>query len=388
MSKFELFDNLMHLCETTEASKFFFKDFKGPAGSAFRVFSYHYASYSDWLVEGALESRGIMFELDDNSKPIRIACRPMTKFFNLNENPLTMNLDLTKIKYSMDKADGSLVSTYIDGGYLYIKSKTSLFSEQAVAASRLINGPEYNDIREKILHFAELDYTFNFEYVAPDNRIVLSYSEPKLILLNVRHNETGEYVEYEDLFADPVFRKFLVKSYAVDNPDEWVKEVRAAEGIEGFVAVLEDGTRFKLKSEWYCALHNTKDSVTSNEKLFVSIVASASDDLRSMFAGDDYFITKINIFESIYLKYLDSSINVVMSFYKEWAGRERKDYAIAAKETTKKANMEYVFGTIMSAYSGELSSEAMLESLEKVFLKNWKLFVPSEYEKEIVNTEE
>ncbi|WP_333997418.1 RNA ligase, partial [Pseudomonas aeruginosa] len=68
--------------------KFFYKDFTSPFGTQFRIFSYNFASYTDWCLDDALECRGIMFEIDENG-PVRIASRPMEKFFNLNETPFT-----------------------------------------------------------------------------------------------------------------------------------------------------------------------------------------------------------------------------------------------------------------------------------------------------------
>lgn len=138
----ELYNNLISLCESSEVSKFFYKDFNGPMDGKFRIFSYHYASYSDWLKPDALECRGIMFEMGENG-PVRVAARPMEKFFNLDENPLSMGINIADVTYIMDKADGSLVSSYVDDGYLYLKSKTSLYSDQARQAAALIHSEEY-----------------------------------------------------------------------------------------------------------------------------------------------------------------------------------------------------------------------------------------------------
>lgn len=85
----ELFKNLMALTGPDDISKFFFKDFKTQLGTKCRIFSYNYASYSDWLKPGALEARGIMFELDDDDQPVRIMARPMEKFFNYAEFDVT-----------------------------------------------------------------------------------------------------------------------------------------------------------------------------------------------------------------------------------------------------------------------------------------------------------
>lgn len=381
----ELYKNLMNLCESSEVAKFFYKDFTGPMDGKFRVFSYHYASYSEWLKPDALECRGIMFEMDENG-PIRIAARPMEKFFNLNENPLAMGINIEDVQYTMDKADGSLVSSYLDGGYLYLKSKTSLYSEQARAASVLLNSEEYSALCEVVKMLAEDGFTVNMEYVSPDNRVVLAYQEPALFVLNVRNNETGEYVDYDDLYANASIRPFLINAYGISDPKTWVENVRELEGVEGYIAVLKSGQRFKLKTAWYSALHHTKDSITSNERLFASVVSANSDDLRSLFAGDDYAIAKISAFEKAYLNYLSESLVLCQDFYNEYRGRDRKDYAIAGQKAT--INQKHLFAVIMKMYTGTVDADKLLKCLEEVFLKYWDLYVPKEYEKEIEISEE
>ena len=383
----ELYDNLMAVCNKTEASKFFYKDVTGRYGTKFRIFSYHYASYSDWLLDGALEARGIMFEMDDNG-PVRIASRPMEKFFNLNENPLSMNLDLSKIQYVMDKADGSLISTYCEGDKVLVKSKTSTTSEQAFAAERLLYQDKYLPLYLKMEELAPKGYTFNLEYAAPNNRVVLYYEEPTIFLLNVRHNDTGEYVPYADLYADAVLRQYLIPSHVIDDGEAWVKETRKAEGIEGYIAVLESGQRFKLKTDWYCLLHHTKDSITSNERLYEAIVGGAADDLRAMFDGDTYAVSKIAAFESEYIQYLSSALLEVQGYYNAMRGRDRKDYAIKGQETATKNGKPELFNLMMQMYAGTMTSEAMVKGIEKAFLKVWPKYVPALYSKEIQMIEE
>ncbi len=59
----ELFNNLMELCKDSQR-KFFYSDDVSASRRTYRIFSYNYASYSDWLLPDALECRGIMFEMD------------------------------------------------------------------------------------------------------------------------------------------------------------------------------------------------------------------------------------------------------------------------------------------------------------------------------------
>ena len=202
----EIYDNLLRYTQTGES--FYFVD-QVWEGVTYRIFAYRLASYTDFMQPDALEGRGIMFELDASGQPVRLACRPMHKFFNLNENPSTMNLDLSRnnIEIVMDKADGSLISTWTDhNGKLQLKSKTSLFSDQVQMAWKALKAeppcsfttPEDETIDITLLgwlnHIASTGLvTVNLEYVGPDNRIVLGYEKAQLRVLNTRELATGEY---------------------------------------------------------------------------------------------------------------------------------------------------------------------------------------------------
>ncbi|UPW39427.1 putative RNA ligase 1 and tail fiber attachment catalyst [Escherichia phage vB_EcoM_ESCO47] len=372
----KLYNNLMALCEGSSDRKFFYADDVSPIGKKYRIFSYNFASYSDWLLPDALECRGIMFELDGET-PVRIASRPMEKFFNLNENPLTMYDNLDGVEYLMAKEDGTLVSTYLDGETVRFKSKGSIKSEQAVAATGILLDIDHRELAERLLELTKDGFTANFEYVAPTNKIVLAYQEKKLILLNIRENDTGEYVRYDDIYLDPVFRKYLVERYEVPEGD-WVQSVKSATDIEGYVAVMEDGSHFKIKTDWYVALHTTRDSISNPEKLFLAIANGASDDLKAMYADDAYSFEKIEKFEKAYLDFLDRSFYICIDAYDKNKGKDRKMYAIEAQAICKGTNQPWLFGVIMNLYQGG-SKEVIMSSLETVFIKNHKNFIPEGY---------
>jgi T4 RnlA family RNA ligase len=137
----KLYDNLIALTKANEA--FYYQDFELD-GKKYRIFNYRLASYTDFQQPGALECRGVMFEVQDEVA-VRLASLPMEKFFNLNENPMTMNLDLTQVVRIEEKADGSLMSTYIHNDQLRLKSKGSLFSEQALHAMARLYGASSQD---------------------------------------------------------------------------------------------------------------------------------------------------------------------------------------------------------------------------------------------------
>lgn len=373
----ELYDNLMKLCAESEKGKFFYTDFVSPFETKFRIFSYNYASYSDWLLDDALECRGIMFEMDDNG-PVRIAARPMEKFFNLDENPLTMDINMDEVALVMTKADGSLVSTYMDQTNIAFKSKGSIKSSQAAEALQVFKQEHRIAFRERVTEITEAGYTCNMEYVAPTNRIVLPYQERDLILLNVRHNETGEYIPYLDLFKDAALRPFLVEAY---DPAT-IENVRDMKEIEGFVYELVDGRKFKVKTEWYCALHHTKDSVNNNQRLFEVVVAGGADDVIAMFTGDDYAREKVNAFTIAHLDYLSNTLGLLLDAQKQLAGKDRREFAIKGQELCKP--YPGLFSVLMNTYQRPQETEQTIAQINNVFLKNHKLYIPVDYQADVI----
>lgn len=429
----DIYAELMKL--TQSDNKFVYVDYRTPMNEAVRVFTYRYASYTDWLYPSALECRGIMFSLNDDGSMKECISRPMQKFFNLNE--FSSNMDILcgnlidkgllskavydKVKgstddsvdstmqydslllesgfsafetlfepmlplsysdgvFAMDKADGSLISSYMSDGYLFLKSKGSIYSDQAVTAMQIINKPDYAQLRSKVVELEQAGYTVNMEYVSPQNRIVLYYDHPDLIILNVRNRETGEYMDYNILYADAVIRQYLVRGVDIAEPEEWVDAVNEEEDIEGFVCVTKDGIWFKVKTPWYVTLHHTKDSVTNNKTLYETIVNGAADDLKGLFVGNEYSVNKIQAFEDKFLSVLSDAIQTYLKTYEQVNGNVRKDYAINARAILNETDYPWLFGAIMNNFNKPLDYDGITDVVSDLFLKNCLDFVPEGYE--------
>lgn len=370
----KIYENLKKLVD--ENSNFFYRDYTTPLGTVIRIFSYHFASYTEWQLPDALECRGISFVMD-GEKPVRIASRPMEKFFNLNENPFTTGLDLSKIKYYMEKEDGSLISTFYDGDYLMVKSKASLWSTQAIDAGSILQTSDNQKLYNRCLELAKDGYTCNFEYVSPTNRIVLNYDNKQLILLNVRNNETGEYVPIELLMKDPVLREYLVKVYKINgDPKELLDNIKKEINSEGIVAVMEDGQHFKLKSDWYVSLHMVKSSISNNTNLFEVILSGGSDDIKGLF-NDEVSLNKITTFEKIYLQYLKDSIEFINTFKANNLAVDRKTFALKGQTELNKVNKMEIFPVLMNTFNNVKFD--FISQLEALFLKYNEKYVPEEY---------
>lgn len=375
-----LYADLMALC-SPEQEAFYFADQKWISLGEklvtinFRIFLYRLASYSEFLKPGALECRGHTFRINDAGEPLELVSMPPQKFFNLDENPFVMDLDFSLVDTILDKLDGSLISTVKVGDEFILKSKGSLNSTQAQDATKLLNSPEYSELREFIK--AADGYTVNMEYMAPDNRIVIGYMKPTLKVLNVRDNRDGSYIDQSAYILSDTFR---TASHPIpEDPKSWAYSVAdMLDDIEGYVVKLRNGLWFKLKTDKYKALHHTKDSINVPRRLFEACVNGGADDLRSMFATDALACSQIDdMMEKVSKIYnhLDAYVN---SFYAAHKDSDRKTYALAgqADETLMK---DGTFSLAMNLYIGREANVA------EFMIKNYKKYgIKDEAEIEVV----
>ena len=346
-----LFDNLMTLC-SDDNNTFFFVDTTSSMQSKFRIFSYYIASYSEWLKPDALECRGIMFELDDNNNPIRIAARPPKKFFNLFENPFTEDIKDDQVGLAFKKEDGSLISSFIDKGEVFLKSKGSLFSQQVLDAQKWLYDERRKPLLECLKWYAENGITINMEWVSPDNRVVLTYEESRLIILNARHNITGEYIDLEDLVKDQTINQYMVDNHPFETINELIEEVQELKDQEGYVVYNSKGAEpvFKIKCPWYVHLHSVKSSVSSDKNLWEAVAEGVSDDIKALFETDKASLDRIAKFESIYKKQFSFVYKTAIDIYNKLRGNSRKDYAIESQSILNEIGCPQMFNIVMRLY--------------------------------------
>ncbi|KAF3310894.1 hypothetical protein TWF173_009132 [Orbilia oligospora] len=322
-----LYNDLMSLCASNES--FYFVD-HNYNGVTFRVFSYHPSN------------------AETTPKLISI---PMEKFFNVGENPMTMNLDWSKVVRVDDKRDGSLISTVSvgdrDDGEFILKSKTSLTSQQAKLATNLLGTPEYEPLWEACRRMTKLGFTVNMEYTAPTNQIVLTYKGTELRVLNIRSIDDGSYLPLSDL---DIPTKFLVDTFADKVSQSWVDDARTKTGVEGWVLWFDSGMKVKLKTDWYSNLHLQKERVASSRSLFELVLMEQSDDLKTLFLKDPQSIARIEEMEVKAKTIYNRLHKLVDDFYQTNKDLSRKDYAVLAQKLLK---AEGVFPQAMNLYSGK-----------------------------------
>lgn len=227
------------------------------------------------------ECRGIIFD----SKTGELIRRPYHKFFNVNERPETMKLDLTQEHIIFDKLDGSMIAPFFLDNKIIWGTKMGA-TDVAKPVMNFVG--QYSNYNEMAYAMIAAGYTPIFEWCSRKQRIVLDYPTDNLVLTAIRHMETGAYSDISklhkigDMFEIPVAKTY--DSY--DNIDEFVEYTRALSDTEGFVIRFNDGHMAKIKCDWYCNLHKTLENLVFEKDVLYMILNETIDDAKAFLAPD------------------------------------------------------------------------------------------------------
>ena len=300
--------------------------------------------------EWARECRGITFDRDG-----KIASRSLHKFFNVGECEETQkyNLKWNEVVSVMDKRDGSMIHPVLIDDEVAFKSKKSFGSDVAVWANQfgLIHNPRYGEFCRQLL---KENLTPIFEYTAPNSRIVINYgSEPKLKLLHVRNNFTGEYFnagmnDHDETLVDHLIEEFDIEY--IDQiggvlPNTLMDELEMVQGIEGYIFQFANGDMVKAKSKWYLELHHSVTFPTYRS-LAEMVLNETIDDYKSYLSQVGASCGAVDKIEHQIVSEMNEIEVEVERLYELNKNLERKEVAIANKD-------HKYFGLLMQKYSGK-----------------------------------
>lgn len=181
-----------------------------------------------------------------------VIARPFKKFFNLEqENPFPFSFDQP---YTLsEKLDGSLGILYQWDGEFAIATRGSFDSEQALFATELLNTRYVDTIRRCFRYNS--DWTFLFEIIYPENRIVVDYGDLQDIVYIGRVNtQTGLQHGPDEILGMKTAKRVSLKLEDIAGTD--------SETEEGFVATFADGNKVKFKYPTYFLRAKLRDNLT------------------------------------------------------------------------------------------------------------------------------
>ncbi len=222
-----------------------------------RILNYSQRAQFDWRWNAeTMQCRGLIVDQDWN-----IVSRPFPKFFSVEQLNGVVPVEPFE---AYEKMDGSLGILYHVDGKPCIASRGSFTSEQSQRASSMM-ASKYSDAR------FDTDYTYLFEIIYPENRIVVDYGDrEELVLLAIIETASGK--EWPLHAYDSVFP--VVKRY--DGFNQFEELMATQDGTrEGFVVRFQSGRRVKIKFDEYKRLHKLLTGVSP--KAIWEILRSGSD---------------------------------------------------------------------------------------------------------------
>ena len=366
------YEQSLELCSIEEAP--FYESKMVVDGFNVSVFNYRLAQYKDFAYPipekpelKGYEMRGLTFVFnEDGSLYNRYVL--LEKFFNLNQVPESLYSVVKnyKIKFVNNKEDGSIASfVKLPNGKIVGKSKMGFDNDQADGINRV-----YKTNKEvKSL----VDWALNnnivpiFEYVAPNNRIVLRYPSEELILLRLRDNVTGKHIDIRDHLDKVGSIRVAPFEDDVRDLDHLVELTATQVDKEGSIVTCEDEHGrdffFKLKTPWYCERHGLLTQDLYREHIIIGyILDDKIDDILGQIPEDEKEAhIRINKIITIVKKSISDKVSEIERVYEQFvkSGISKKDYAINQRKGNP--NFGFVMNMVKADDLKKMSKEEILD---------------------------
>jgi RNA ligase len=318
-------------------------------------------------VGGAIrrECRGLIFDHAGN-----LMSRPFHKFFNVNEREETQThvVDMSQPHVIMEKMDGSMIRPIVANGCLRLATKMGVTSVAMDAETYLAGRSDAGEIMNWMARCVKIGLTPIFEFVSPFNQIVLAYETADLVLLAIRHNETGNYLVEQNSTPSGLTRVPVYGSVA-GNLVDYIARQRGAEGREGDIIRFADGHMLKVKNDWYVRIHKTVDRIVFDRNIVNLILNEEVDDVVPMLPKVQ--ADRVRDFERRFAERLHATVEKYDRYWNTVVagGLDRKRYAQEWMPTIKDRDpfaAAYVFGRF-----GDRDGRAMiLDHIEKSITTN------------------
>jgi len=282
------------------------------------------------------------------------------------------------------KIDGSLLIRFVDEGEVRWRTR-------GACRVGLSNAWEIDMFCDQFPELADPnlypDVSLLFEWVSPENKIVLTYNEPKIILIGgISFTQSVPWYD-----ADPQLLGMdeldqiagtlgveLVEYYSLQTEDDvskLIENMKVNNEIEGFVLRFDDGQRMvKVKTEQYLILHALRSNLTTEKLIELWFQWEQPDFTRyqKKFAETyDWECWKwaLSAVSSMFdgIKVVKKIYTHVKEFVEANRHEDRKTFALMSQERFNDINLSLCF----SLLDGK---EMSRENWKKLVLRNCKHF--------------
>lgn len=248
------------------------------------------------------ECRGLILTKDYK----RILCKSFTRFFNYGECQKSQEGFSFDTSIVYEKVDGSIIRFWHDGVKWNVASRGMAYAEGLTStAIHTFDECVKMCFKEgewvKFCSYLNPNFTYVFEFVSPENRVVKSYGkEYNLYYLACFDNRTGEEErrsevvgETMDIIVDTFDNIKYPKTYTLSNYQEIVDFMSSLDTMdEGFVLYdRKSGIRVKIKNPSYLAIASKRMNNGLTENAIIDMVyANETAEYLTYFPEDFHLI--------------------------------------------------------------------------------------------------
>ena len=306
--------------------------------------------FSDFKEPMVREARGFIIKKEGHK--YKLVCIPFTKFFCVGD-PNAKN-DLRKLYhrkewYIEEKIDGSLIKLWYDDDRWHISTSGTIHAKNAPVQFEMKDITNYEELflyaSKGKIDWDRLDkhYTYLFELVGLENKVIVPYEIEDVYYLGRRNNYTlreTPYFEDECIGVEKCKRPKCRIVKVNKNPKKVMKELQKEvnsftkehEHFEGYV--ISDRslkTRVKMKSTQYMELFFQKgNGIFSPRKILLMILDQKDDDVLSSFPEYRPQFDEVRRAFCVWLEAVKNDLRYMDA--RNW--EDRKKFAEWAKSTT------------------------------------------------------
>ncbi len=321
------------------------------------LYMFSYSQFeSDFTNPIVKACRGSIVSIENNMP--YMVCTPFYKFGNYGED-YTDEIDWESAVVR-DKIDGCLIKLFnyknqwywiTNNGWditanlpsalkcCYIEEATedAKTFEDLIQYTLKTNHPSF--LKESL----DPDYTYMFELISPQNRIICEYEKTELYLLGGRNKKTYQEVTPEQLKENfKSLKSFNIPVvFNLNNIDDVIKLCNSYSDTkyEGVVVCDKDFRRFKIKCAHYLEIKGFKHSFEgfNDTKIFEAWKNGTVDDIIGVFPAIQTQLTKIKEVYTEAKKRIDMLFQLANIKYTELLleKRTKKDYALWVQKNFK-----------------------------------------------------
>lgn len=307
------------------------------------------------------ECRGLILERDT----WKVMGMSFFKFFNHGESHAAkIDWDTAII---LEKLDGTMIQVYWDWHKNeWFAGTTGMAEAEGEVNNKM--GTTFNDLFWQTVrnynpifkNLLDKSFTYVFELTTPFNIVVKPHGESSVTLLTIRSNQTLEEISYETVVACGKWLQVpVVKAFDL-NAKDFGSLIRTFEGMpwseEGYVVVDGNFNRVKIKNPAYLAVHHLKGK-TAEHNIMTIIKTNEVEEFVATFVErrDEVFRLKAN-YDALLIKLNDAWTELQPRLPKNITAAEKKAFAMAVFDITKKYNLDKFTGLYFSLKDGKVDS--------------------------------